>query len=213
MLNRRKMLKKVMMAGAGAAGATLMGPMVARAAGECDAFGNCVVGIPTNVFNMVDAKQRSSKWCWAASAEMILNYWSIPITQEEIVYRIKGGFSDEAANYHEIVDSLNGVATNTAGGTSLVSTQTVGVTIENMLTDLYEDRPLLLAYDTGAGGHAVVLTAVNFRMIETYHGEDVELVSVTVRDPWPDRPSKSIWNADELAARTNFMARVYVDHA
>jgi hypothetical protein len=211
MITRRQLVKNIVMGGIGTAGALIAKPMLALAGGECDAMGNCVVGIATNVLNQVDAKQKSSQWCWAASAQMILNYYQIPATQEEIVLRIKGAFVDEAANYLEILEALNGRATDKNGNTKRIQCQTMGITVGNILVDLYEDRPLLLAYDTGEGGHAVVLTAVTFRTYETDAGTDFDLVSVTVRDPWPTRPSRQTWSAAQLAARTSFMARVTVE--
>lgn len=42
-----------------------------------------VVGIPTDSFNKVYATQRNSEWCWAASIQMILNYYGINIAQED----------------------------------------------------------------------------------------------------------------------------------
>ena len=45
------------------------------------------VGIRTVDFNFVAAAQQQSEWCWAASIQMILNYYGIPATQQEIVTR------------------------------------------------------------------------------------------------------------------------------
>lgn len=213
MISRRQLMRNMVMGGAGAAAAMAATPMRGRAAGECDGTGNCVVGIPTNVFNEVDAKQKSSQWCWAASAQMILNYYDIPATQEEIVRRIKGTTANEAANGYEILRALSGRVKDKSGQLKQVNCQVVGITVANILLDLYHDRPLLLAYETGEGGHAVVLTAINFRTYETMRGTDFDLISVTVRDPWPGRPSRQVWSAAQLGARTEFMARVLVEDA
>jgi hypothetical protein len=215
MLSRRQLLRNVMMgATASMAGAAGMIPSFrARAAGECAPSGECVAGIRTEVFNMVDAKQRSTQWCWAACAQMILNYYNIPVTQEEIVLRIKGAFVDEAANYLEIVQALNGTATDNNGDRVQIHCQTAGVSTENIINDLYNDHPLLLAYNIGEGGHAVVLTAVAYTPFYNGYSEDYQLHTITIRDPWPDRPSRQVWNADDMAWRTSFIARVFVTAA
>src|ERR1700728_4718200 len=47
------------------------------------------VGIPSIIFT--PAAQQQDEWCWAASIQMILSYYHIPVTQEMIVNQIKGG--------------------------------------------------------------------------------------------------------------------------
>jgi hypothetical protein len=46
------------------------------------------VGIPSFMFT--PAAQQQDEWCWAASIQMILNWYHIPVTQEMIVNQIKG---------------------------------------------------------------------------------------------------------------------------
>ena len=48
-------------------------------------------GILTQQFDFVAAAQQMDEWCWAASVQMILQYYEIPVTQEEIVARVFGG--------------------------------------------------------------------------------------------------------------------------
>ncbi|MGH7602471.1 MAG: C39 family peptidase [Gemmatimonadaceae bacterium] len=49
------------------------------------------VRIPRADFEVAYAEQANSNWCWAASIQMILNYYGISIKQQEIVGRSYGG--------------------------------------------------------------------------------------------------------------------------
>jgi len=196
----------------GMAGFALGAPILSRAAGQCDANNQCSVGILSEVFQFFAASQHHPQWCWAACMEMVLRYHGIPITQEEIVLRIKGAFKDEAASPIEIIAALNGWTMNAHGKPVVVQSTALGITVDNILTDLYQDRPLLLGYNTGMGGHAVVLTGMSYAIVMTPMGPAPYIQTITVRDPWPENPSKQVWNAQELAMRTNFMARIFVTH-
>src|SRR3954447_6057975 len=47
-------------------------------------------GILREVFDFTAASQRENEWCWAASIQMVLNYYNVAITQEEIAARTYG---------------------------------------------------------------------------------------------------------------------------
>jgi len=210
MIDRRSIIHTLAL---GVPGMALASPLIARADGNCDYSGNlCDVGIRTDNFNAVNAKQRASQWCWAACAQMILNYHQVPVTQEDVVWRIKGVIRDEAANYYEIMSALNGeYPTSEEGGRAEVTCLETKST-DDIIDDLYKNWPLMLAYDTGDSGHAVVLTAARFKVTRTQNGKRRSLISLTVRDPSPERPSRQIWDAREMVDRTVFFARVFVNH-
>src|SRR5690554_5984762 len=48
------------------------------------------VGIQSSNFNYFASSQRNSNWCWAASLQMIFNYYGVGISQEQIVARSYG---------------------------------------------------------------------------------------------------------------------------
>src|ERR1700753_1510433 len=53
-------------------------------------------GIKSQDFNYFASSQHNSNWCWAASLQMIFNYYGINITQEQIVARSYGVESNGA---------------------------------------------------------------------------------------------------------------------
>src|SRR5260370_13490759 len=73
------------------------------------------IGIPTPVADFVAAAQAQDMWCWAACIQMILNFYGIPITQDEIVTRVYGYPINEPATDGVISASLNGWGINAQG--------------------------------------------------------------------------------------------------
>ncbi|HEY0896638.1 MAG TPA: papain-like cysteine protease family protein, partial [Sphingobacteriaceae bacterium] len=45
------------------------------------------VGITARQFNYFASTQRNTEWCWAASIQMLFNYYGVDISQEQIVAR------------------------------------------------------------------------------------------------------------------------------
>src|SRR4051812_45564163 len=68
------------------------------------------VGIPTASFNFASAAQLRTEWCWAASVQMILNWYNIPVKQSDVVGRIYGRPVDAAASEDAITVALSGTA-------------------------------------------------------------------------------------------------------
>src|SRR5690606_1346325 len=58
------------------------------------------VGVPTSDFSAIATfgKQRNTNWCWAACIQMVLNYYNIPVAQEQIVKRTLGKLADKPAD-------------------------------------------------------------------------------------------------------------------
>jgi len=142
------------------------------------------VGIPSERFNFVAAAQQADQWCWAASVQMILNWYGIGVSQEMVVARTKHVLIDQAGSDFDISNALSGWAVTTNG---------VPVTIRSMaapglpqpavlINELSQGHPILLTFATGMySGHAVVITAASY--LPTRFGPQV--VSLVIRDPWP----------------------------
>jgi hypothetical protein len=147
------------------------------------------VGIPSATFNYVYSAQANSQWCWAASIQMILNYYGVDIAQEEIVRRSFG--SDPYGNlpnwpgsFQVITANLNNWGIDANGQRYRV--QAVfgnGPPVPSMLLqELSNGQPVLIAYMTGpSSGHAVVATAASY----TPSPAGPVVQSIVVRDPWP----------------------------
>jgi len=142
------------------------------------------VGIRTADFNFYAAAQQQNEWCWAASIQMILNYYGIPATQQEIVTRTYGIPVDQPGSDSAINAALNGWG-RTVGGQirTIHSASGPGLpTPAVLLNELNQQHPILVAFATGPNsGHAVVVTAASY--VPTPNGP--QITSLVTRDPWP----------------------------
>ncbi len=147
------------------------------------------VGLSSNSVNPVYAEQKQSKWCWAACIQIIANLYGADLTQDEVVARTYGPNVNRAGSLEVITASLNGSGTTRNGRTySITSTMlTNGMLPAALVAELTAGHPVLLGYDAGSSGHAVVCTAV------TYDGaaSNPIIMSLTVRDPWPNNENRN----------------------
>src|SRR5579872_4056574 len=78
------------------------------------------VGIKSDTFSYFASSQHNTNWCWAASIQMIFNYYGIDITQEQIVARSYGVSStgllpDWTGNLEVITANLNNWSVDNGG--------------------------------------------------------------------------------------------------
>ena len=159
------------------------------------------VGILSQPFSSVAAAQQQDEWCWAASAQMILNWYHIPVTQQMIVQRVKKVLIDQGGSDEDISESLNGWAPGLNGSVQVVSSVTAaGLPAPRiLLQELSSLHPILLTFATGAdSGHAVVITAASF--IPSQAGPLI--MSLVIRDPWPSPSNISNQGRVEIAEQT-----------
>jgi hypothetical protein len=148
-----------------------------------------VVGIPTAQFNFVSASQLKTEWCWAASVQMVLNWYDIPVTQSEVVNRIYHKNIDAAASENQIATALSGTAYDRHGRKLEFHTvrQTGIPTPELLVGQLSEEHPMLITVHADKKMlHAVVLTSAEY--IATDQG--LHVTALTLRDPNPTFPEK-----------------------
>lgn len=157
-------------------------PDVAAASGQ-------YVGIRRESFDFSYSEQRNSQWCWAAAIQMVLAYYGVQVPQEEIVARTfgaspSGELPNQPGSGEQITANLNNWSIDAGGQQYRVMAQ-VGSGAPPpalLLTELAEQRPVILAYMSGpASGHAVVATAASYT--PSAYGPTVQ--SIVVRDPWP----------------------------
>lgn len=142
------------------------------------------VGIPTAEFNFVAATQMETEWCWAASVQMVLNWYGVPVQQSQVVKRIYGKPVDHAASEDEIAVALNGTAINRKGQkVYLHAKRKAGEPPTALLIrEMSAEHPMLVTiHATKTMLHAVVITSVEF----TQSADDVEISAITFRDPNP----------------------------
>src|SRR5579872_6856529 len=121
------------------------------------------VGIPTHQFDFFAASQHQSQWCWAAAIQMILGWFGAPVSQEQIVERIKGAPFDEPGCPGEIVASLDGFVAMVGGRLIRVYSRAIlgRPKVEAIIRQLAKNIPLLTTFISGPSiRHAVVITEV-----------------------------------------------------
>jgi len=168
------------------------------------------VGIRTDLFNYFASPQHNSNWCWAASLQMIFNYYGISITQEQIVARSygvdpTGELPNWTGSWQMITANLNNWSVDNMGRQYIVRAvfNQGAPNPTYLIQQLAESRPVLIGYQSGPGsGHAVVITACTYT--QTYYGPVIQ--SIVVRDPWPDpdnvaNEGRKEWTGIDLANR------------
>jgi hypothetical protein len=149
------------------------------------------IGIPRGNFEFVAAAQQSSQWCWAASIQMVLNYYGVSIGQPQIVARTygvspNGQLPNWAGSFEAITANLSNWSIDNSGVPYVVQTS-VGMGAPPptlLLQELQAQRPVIAAYRSGPNsGHAVVITAASYT--PSQYGPIVQ--TVIVRDPWPSQ--------------------------
>src|SRR5713101_6521279 len=63
--------------------------------------------IARDEFDFFAAAQRQNEWCWAASIQMILNWYHLPVDQAQIVARNYGAPINQGGTDQMISASLN----------------------------------------------------------------------------------------------------------
>jgi hypothetical protein len=140
------------------------------------------VGIPSFMFT--PAAQQQDEWCWAASIQMILNWYHIPVTQEMIVNQIKGGLFDAGGTDEEISRGLSTLASGADHRIHEIRSSTAQgpPPVPFLISELGQGHPILLTFATGPNsGHAVVITAASY--VLTPMGPYIK--SLVIRDPYP----------------------------
>ena len=155
------------------------------------------IGIPEDRFNSsaIYGKQRNSMWCWAASIQMVLNFYNIPAKQEEIVIKNLGGVRNVAATTQELFEAIEGSRYTIRGGKLvIVRSNIITPTIKELISFLNNQKPLIVGLSTGSStfGHALVLIGIE---IDTQSGKPAR---VTLADPWPGNSMMHYMNWEDF---------------
>ncbi len=145
------------------------------------------VGILSRRFDHVAASQRTPVWCWAAGIEMVLRYYGLMVPQEDIVARTygtdwRGRPLETPASLEAITSNLNHAGVDRVGRRYAVRAKMMtDPTTDDVLRDLAQGKPLILAVVSGSGsGHIVVVTAASV----SWMPEGPRLRTLVARDPF-----------------------------
>lgn len=145
------------------------------------------IGISSDILDKQWAAQRNSMWCWAASIRMILKYYGVGLSQEEIVRRTFGTdkfrqLPNKPAGFDVMTSHLNNWGIDQNGKHYIVNAALFpgAPPPEVLLRELQAQRPVLISYQSRPRmNHAVVITAIK---IGAENGRHV-IKSMIVRDP------------------------------
>lgn len=172
-----------------------------------------VAGVPSEAFEYFAAprqngRQRQQNWCWAACAQMVLNYHGLYVRQEQIVERIYGQLVDRPADVGQIRYALSGYADNTQGGRSEIFCEEGAESTTEIAENLAYRWPLIVGLTQPDGsGHAYVLTAIYFSFDS--QGEVIPH-KVVLRDPWPHNKSRQEMRWADFERRLTMLFKVWV---
>jgi ABC-type bacteriocin/lantibiotic exporter with double-glycine peptidase domain len=184
--------------------------------------GESIVGVPSAAFDQAadptgSGQQHMSEWCWAATSQMILNYYGVPITQEDLVKKLFGTLQDSPATESQIIATLNGMQVETTHGTATISADSIGLTPNIIIDELDQDHPLLAGLSwtivgEAAGGHAYVLSGVTYLHNEPNVAPTMN--DIALRDPLPGNQPKLrlSWLQFQERYRTIIRIRVAFSH-
>ncbi|MDO9541340.1 MAG: papain-like cysteine protease family protein, partial [Kiritimatiellia bacterium] len=132
------------------------------------------------VLSVPQYNQEKDQWCWDASSQMILAYYSHTYSQTEIADWAVGGQNIPNYIYNSPDPSMKGCdevllhfGNISSSGSSTSDSDLSAIPLSTLANEIANSRPVMIgwAWDQG-GGHAVVL-----------RGTDGD--SVYVNDPWP----------------------------
>jgi hypothetical protein len=145
--------------------------------------------------------QQQSNWCWAACIKMVLNYYNIPITQAQIVRYGFGELIDRAGGYTEILGTLNNwFATLDNRLVKVQATLLDPTKTTDWVQLVVKGQPLIVGLADsfiGASGHAYVIKAVDFSILE----RGLIIQTVTLANPWPTSQSEITLSWQDFSRR------------
>jgi hypothetical protein len=186
----------------------------ASAALRCTPFSNqgvqlCEAGLDQNV-GAVQAQQEHSQWCWAACISALFHYYGYDVPQARIVTATFGQLVNAPAVGPQIAAATNRNWVDDRGRQFAARCEVLwdpGLHVAQpdaaaqSALELAQGHPLII----GAGGHAMVLTAMSFARDAQGNGQPTMAI---VRDPWPGRGRRQLAPQEWMA--TQFLAKVHV---
>lgn len=151
--------------------------------------------------------QRADNWCWAACAQMVLDYQNVYIPQSTIVSRVYGGSYNLTANRKDIVRALNGWSVD---GYRIRARYENSKSAEVLINDLVQHYPIIVGLNQrgSSTGHAYVLTHIYFT--RDYYG-NLSPFKVVVVNPASSYSMEEALDWDDFFNRINTIIHVYAD--
>ncbi|MHB1686077.1 MAG: C39 family peptidase [Ignavibacteriaceae bacterium] len=177
-------------------------------------------GIEKEKVEPVYSERLNPEWCWAASVQLILNYYGAKVSQEDIIKRsfsVRDPYGELPAwskNFDKVSDKLNRWVIWYKRVKYIVSVKFVrgAPSPETLMSELKNNYPVIMAdSDSTNGMHAVICTAVG--ILPSYYGTVYK--EIMVRDTYPDCRDKTSdqrvnWAASEIPKRVSSYWLIHV---
>lgn len=174
------------------------------------------VGVPTSDFSAIATfgKQRNTNWCWAACIQMVLNYYNIPVAQEQIVKRTLGKLADKPADPNMMFKALNGWEVDIFGNKVLINSNYYSTSTKEITTFLATEKPLIVGLQQSGTniGHAYVLIGMYYQTIKDNQGKTNYVPhSVLLIDPFPGNSNITDISWKDFAQRLTVSFKVWAN--
>lgn len=162
--------------------------------------------VKTEYFVEYTTRQRNSNWCWAACAQMVLNYQGVKVSQERIVKRVFGNERNSPGTAYDIAKGANEWQLDNYTIHAYVENPN-STTPKSFINDLRDKYPLVvgLRMPNQTIGHAYVLTGISFRIEDNQYLPQ----EVILRDPWPENPSRLKLTWQDFRNRVHTIVHIY----
>jgi hypothetical protein len=175
--DRRNFLKIL-----GLTGVSLLIPKITNASSNCYNLGQesilekeynkiCSAKCNNELYNIF---QKKTNWCWAASMEMIFDYWGHDISQEKIVKEVYGNEQDITINVQDM-EKISYIPWQE--GQSKIKMQLNKIyEIADVIKNLENDGPVIICTNK----HAVVLKELQYYADS---GKQIRINGAVINDP------------------------------
>jgi hypothetical protein len=129
-----------------------------------------------------------SRWCWAASIQIVLNYHGLSINQTDIVAQLYGSTEvNKGADEVQILETLSSWDAFQNGKKVKILAKGGLQSPQDLIAALAYKWPLIVGLSDQEEHHALVLTGIEYAIIPPNN----QLLPLRVRlyDPWPNAPT------------------------
>lgn len=152
------------------------------------------------------AYQQKSNWCWAASLQMVLAYYKIPVTQQALVKRAFGSTENRAASAQEMAKTLDGFR---KGKKQVSCTADSVIDFRQLVAQIQEGHPVVVGMAFQGEQHAMVLTKIFFQADEEQVGK-IRPAQALVVDPSRQFLKERRFSWTEFCRMLNMTLRINV---
>jgi len=157
----------------------------------------------------IEATPKCQNWCWAACAQILLNFNGLKVTQEQIVERINADLPCEDGNADDLMKALNGWIPPSVERVSKIRSTFVSYDASELVGHLAKGWPIIVGLDSrNVAEQVFVLTGAYFSMDQW---DNPTIDDIVLRNPWPLSPSEEVMRWDAFKAKNPKFYDVWIE--